>query len=596
MLRADKIKVDIRSFNRGALLSYSIDNEELRENLRWLVNLRWIGIILVFGATHIIRDVAFLTFPLVPVYVILGFSLLYNVYFKWALTFPNPDFKRLAVSQIFLDQLTLALAMYFSGGCDSPFIYFFIFHIVISGIILPWRYTLGFAALAVVFPALVMGLKHYGILPHYGIFKNEPMIFTDYTVIGSYGAAFISTVFLTAYFVTYLSRRLHRKNEEVKRLYALSERLRSSIRIGEVLATIGKELRGFTQVSKSFYMPLDKTMRVLQVNAEEKYLSIPMLDKNAFTEALMKGSAMTIDYRTITSNYEKQALDLMGSQRSLILPVMASSLSPCYKYFKCSDSECAAYKKDTEKCWQISGTHCNGKIFRNYMEKLDSCLSCELFRPVGLYALNIQREYAPLEKVDMVACMRLLDAAGLAVSNALLYEKTLGLSKIDGLTGLKNHREFKDAFAAELLRAKRYERPLALIMLDIDNFKNYNDTNGHPQGDILLRKLSDLIRENLKDTDIVARYGGEEFAIILLETAKQEGLHVAERLRHMIEWCKFPKEEGQPAGKITVSMGVSGYPDDGDDIDKLLEEADGALYRAKREGRNRVVGSGEHVK
>jgi diguanylate cyclase (GGDEF)-like protein len=191
--------------------------------------------------------------------------------------------------------------------------------------------------------------------------------------------------------------------------------------------------------------------------------------------------------------------------------------------------------------------------------------------------------------------MRLLDAAGLAVSNALLYEKTLGLSKIDGLTGLKNHREFKEAFAAECLRAKRYQRGLGMMMLDVDHFKNYNDTHGHPQGDILLKKLAELIGENLKDTDVVARYGGEEFAVLLFETTKQEAVNVAERLRHMVEWCKFPKEETQPGGKITVSVGVSGYPDDGDNMETLLSAADAALYRAKRAGRNRVIAAGDNA-
>ena len=108
---------------------------------------------------------------------------------------------------------------------------------------------------------------------------------------------------------------------------------------------------------------------------------------------------------------------------------------------------------------------------RNVIEKLDACLACELFTPVGLYVLDTSREHMPFEEFDINACMRLLDASGLAVSNALLYEKTMELSKTDGLTGLKKHREFKDAFNAEILRAKRYQRPSSLLMIDIDYFK-----------------------------------------------------------------------------------------------------------------------------
>jgi len=198
-------------------------------------------------------------------------------------------------------------------------------------------------------------------------------------------------------------------------------------------------------------------------------------------------------------------------------------------------------------------------------------------------------------KADAEACLRLLDSASLALSNAVLFEKTLGLSKIDGLTGIKNHREFKDVFYSELLRARWFNRPFGVIMLDIDNFKTYNDTNGHPQGDVLLKKLAELIRENLKDTDVVARYGGEEFAVLMPETSKEETANVAERLRTLIEWCKFPKEESQPGGSLTVSIGVSGFPEDGDTVDQLLSAADSSLYRSKHEGKNRVSVSGAAV-
>ena len=337
-------------------------------------------------------------------------------------------------------------------------------------------------------------------------------------------------------------------------------------------------------------MPLNRDRRSLTLGTDGKDLHIPLIDKNKFTEAILRGVAMIVDERIVTSDYEVKALDLLGARRCMILPVMAASLQPCYEYFQCNDLQCTAYgNKNGGRCWQISGTHCKCALLGSYLEKLTACLSCELFTPVGLYVLNIPKEYIPLANVDLHSSMRLLDAAGLAVSNALLYEKTMQLSKTDGLTGLKNHREFKEAFLSESLRAKRYNGHFALALLDVDYFKHYNDTNGHPQGDVLLKKLSELIRDNLKDTDLVARYGGEEFAILLLETTKQQGVEIAERLCAMIDWCRFPKQETQPGGKVTVSIGVSAYPDDGDTADAVLQAADDALYRAKREGRNRVM-------
>ena len=426
--------------NNNNRTGYSFDKEELRESMGWLIKLRWIGILGVLVGSHIIREIAFLSFSLIPVYIILGFAALYNSYFGWKTKFPAADLKKLALLQIFLDQITLAGAVYFSGGCDSPFIYFFIFHIVISGIILPWKYTFAFGGLAIFFPAAIMGLKHLGILPHYGIFKTEPMIFADLTVMASYGLVFISTVFLTAYFVTYLSRKLYNKHEEIRRLYTLSERLRSSIRLKEVIEIIEKELCGFASACSCIYMPLDKEKRVLIFKNNGEEINIPLLDSNAFTAAIMKGSAMTIDYRTLTSGYEASVMNALGIKRALLLPIMAASLRPCYEYFNCTDAECAAYGKEAGKCWQVASTHCKGRIMRNIIEKLDACLACELFTPVGLYVLDTSREHMPLEEFDINACMRLLDASGLAVSNALLYEKTMELSKTDGLTGLKNHR------------------------------------------------------------------------------------------------------------------------------------------------------------
>jgi len=568
-----------------------INTFELKQRLLWLIKIRWAGILGVLIVTHVLREVAVLSFSLLPVYSILGLAAALNLAYQYRLHFPQANLEHLSFVQIVMDQIILALAVYFSGGCDSPFIYFFIFHVVISGIILPWRYSFLFAGVAVLLPSVVLGLKHAGILPHYGIFRNEPVIFTDSTVIASYGLAFISTIFLTAYFVTYLSRQLHERNEEVLRLYALSERLRSSIRLQEVISIIEQELRGIVGATTSAYLPINRERRYLTLTGNGQELHIPLVDKNSFTNAVLRGSAMIVDSRLLTSDYEVKALDMIGAKRCMILPIMAAALQPCYEFFQCGDANCSAYQnRDNTRCWELAGTHCKGTLIGNYVDKLALCMECELFTPVGVFLMSLPTEYIPLANSSMEASMRLLEATGMAVSNALLYEKTIQLSKTDGLTGLKNYREFKDALAAEVLRAKRYKRPFSLLLIDVDHFKQYNDSNGHPQGDILLKKIADLLKENFKDTDVVARYGGEEFAIILVETGeKGQAVAIAERLRNMIDWCKFPKQETQPGGKVTVSIGVSCYPQDSDSAEELLKAADEALYTAKKKGRNRVV-------
>ena len=162
------------------------------------------------------------------------------------------------------------------------------------------------------------------------------------------------------------------------------------------------------------------------------------------------------------------------------------------------------------------------------------------------------------------------------------------LSIRDGLTGLFNHRYFQEALALEILRSRRYERAFSVIFLDVDFFKQYNDTNGHPDGDKLLITLAQLLRDRLRRSDIVARYGGEEFVLLLPETAKENALQVAENIRQKVADYPFAGWQTQPFGRVTISLGVAAFPDEGEDGSTLIERADAALYRAKEAGRNAV--------
>ena len=163
----------------------------------------------------------------------------------------------------------------------------------------------------------------------------------------------------------------------------------------------------------------------------------------------------------------------------------------------------------------------------------------------------------------------------------------------DGLTGLFNHRHFKEVLEREVARAARYERSLCLIMVDVDHFKNYNDTHGHPVGDEVLKTLADIISGRLRAVDLPARYGGEEFVILLPETERPGGNIAAEDIRAQVENFPFKGRESQPLEKVTISLGLAEFPDDADESSLLLKKADDALYRAKSEGRNRVVWASE---
>jgi len=158
----------------------------------------------------------------------------------------------------------------------------------------------------------------------------------------------------------------------------------------------------------------------------------------------------------------------------------------------------------------------------------------------------------------------------------------------DYLTGLSNRGYFMEQGELELSRAIRYENPLSIFMIDIDFFKQVNDSHGHKVGDIVLKNLAEVCRQTLRDVDIVGRLGGEEFAILLPETDKDEAAEVAERLREAIATSKVPLSTGGLPLHFTVSIGVASLASKGDNLDVLLNMADKALYEAKNSGRNRV--------
>jgi diguanylate cyclase (GGDEF)-like protein len=177
-------------------------------------------------------------------------------------------------------------------------------------------------------------------------------------------------------------------------------------------------------------------------------------------------------------------------------------------------------------------------------------------------------------------------AAGLALENARLYAEQQRLAVTDGLTGIANRRQFDSVLARELLRAVRYSRPLALILLDLDDFKRFNDRYGHPAGDGVMRALALVLAQSLRAMDLAARYGGEEYAVILPETDGASACQVAEHLRQMVAQLPLAPQAG--ASQVTISLGVAVAPEHGATPDDLVRAADAALYEAKRLGKNRV--------
>jgi diguanylate cyclase (GGDEF)-like protein len=183
----------------------------------------------------------------------------------------------------------------------------------------------------------------------------------------------------------------------------------------------------------------------------------------------------------------------------------------------------------------------------------------------------------------------LAEQAAVSIENVGLHETVERQAVTDELTGLFNRRRFQEAMATEVERSKRFGQPVGLVLLDLDDFKNVNDTYGHQQGDLVLREVARVLRETSREIDEPARYGGEELAVVLPGTDLEGAYNLAERVRAGIEELVLPLLDGEGILSVTASFGVATLPGSADDMRDLVAAADEALYRAKRAGKNRTV-------
>jgi diguanylate cyclase (GGDEF)-like protein len=225
-------------------------------------------------------------------------------------------------------------------------------------------------------------------------------------------------------------------------------------------------------------------------------------------------------------------------------------------------------------------------------EPFHSVIAVPLFHEGGLLGvfgmIARQKDFLDSRKINLVEVM--CNQAATSIANAKMHAEIERLATTDGLTGLYNHRVFQQKLTEELKRSERYAAPLSLLLMDIDYFKKVNDIYGHPVGDLVLRGVSRIIKEGIREIDIGARYGGEEFAVILPGTDSKGARYIAERLRTAIMTATF-SADGKSL-KVTTSLGMASVPHDAKTKEELIERTDEALYRAKHHGRNQTVGWG----
>lgn len=220
------------------------------------------------------------------------------------------------------------------------------------------------------------------------------------------------------------------------------------------------------------------------------------------------------------------------------------------------------------------------KAAGSYVESI-ACIPMKVHGEcIGVINVTNKKDNAPFADQDVSLLTAIADQAAVAINKAQLWE----LSVTDSLTGLHIRRYLLARLNDELLRSRRFGHSLSVVLCDIDFFKRVNDQHGHDTGDRVLKEVARVLQASARSIDHVARYGGEEFVFLLVETDKGAALAAADRLRREVESLALPD-----LPRVTLSLGVASFPDDGDDIENLIHKADLALYHAKQAGRNQVV-------
>jgi diguanylate cyclase (GGDEF)-like protein len=319
-------------------------------------------------------------------------------------------------------------------------------------------------------------------------------------------------------------------------------------------------------------------------------LRIPLWNPGSLlARTFWSGNLFHVSPRELPHLPEEESI--LGSSPVLCLPVMRNLKVPCAEAKNCTDRTCPSFYSENMKCWlrqippEFFTGRGNAEIDR---EAITACLRCEVFPSSAILVVRSVENGKVLNRENAVPISNLASEAGLALEVVSLYDNMKIMAVTDGLTGLFNHREFYQSLRRELERARRYRHNLSLLMIDVDDFKQFNDRFGHPAGDFALRKIGELLWKCARTSDVIARYGGEEFAVILPESTPGGALMVAERIKSEVAMHNFILNASEPV-HLTVSIGIYSSANGDASEDQIVALADEASYLAKKAGKNRVV-------
>jgi len=294
-------------------------------------------------------------------------------------------------------------------------------------------------------------------------------------------------------------------------------------------------------------------------------------------------SVFSIDYFTLfLYDQDKRKLNLMCHnhpeiESSFSIPLSSSPIMEAAvlrgQYIREQDFSTSSYYRGAD----------NPLFKKGYFVSIPLMIEKEI---VGLLNINdVGQDSFDVGDLDFI--LNLSEFIAMSISNAVLYEQANKLAVTDGLTGISNRQSVEKSLQIEFERSKRYNSPLSLILLDVDHFKDVNDTYGHQKGDEILIAFAALLKKACRANDIAARYGGEEFLMILPQSNAQGAFKIAERVREEMMKISFTGNESNFA--VTVSCGVAEFNKDYESINKLITVADRALYEAKNGGRNKTI-------